>query len=94
MLKHLAHTTYGLSCFFRTKNKLNRKDIYLLLLYSPFEQKQDQQVTISIEILTWNLERKIGTYLASLSQGLSGYPSEAIVIDNGSQGQTCAVVLK
>ena len=64
-----------------------------MLLNSSSEQKQDPQVTISIVILTWNLKRKIGVCLASLAQGLNGYPAEAIVIDNGSQGQTCALVL-
>ena len=58
------------------------------------EQVQDQQVTVSIIILIWNSEREIGACLASLEQGLSAYPSEVIVIDNGSQDQTCAVVRK
>ena len=58
------------------------------------EQMQDQQVTVSIIILTWNSEREIGACLASLEQGLSAFPSEVIVIDNGSQDQTCAVVQK
>ena len=58
------------------------------------EQRQDQQVTVSIIILTWNSEREIGACLASLEQGLSAFPSEVIVIDNGSQDQTCAVIKK
>ena len=55
---------------------------------------QDQQVTVSIIILTWNSEREIGACLASLEQGLRAFPSEVIVIDNGSQDQTCTVVQK
>ena len=51
-----------------------------------------QQVTVSIIILTWNSEQQIGACLASLDRGLSEFPSEVIVIDNGSQDQTCAVV--
>ena len=58
------------------------------------EQMQDQQVTVSIIILTWNSEREIGACLASLERGLRAFPSEVIVIDNGSQDQTCAVVQK
>ncbi len=56
------------------------------------EQNQDQQVTVSIIILTWNSEQQIGACLASLDRGLSEFPSEVIVIDNGSQDQTCAVI--
>ncbi|MDE0510627.1 MAG: glycosyltransferase family 2 protein, partial [Gammaproteobacteria bacterium] len=58
------------------------------------EQNQDQQVTVSIIILTWNSEQQIGACLASLDRGLSEFPSEVIVIDNGSQDQTCAVIRK
>ena len=54
------------------------------------EQNQDQQVTVSIIILTWNSERQIGACLASLDRGLSEFSGEVIVIDNGSQDQTCA----
>ena len=56
------------------------------------EQNQDQQVTVSIIILTWNSEQQIGACLASLDRGLSEFSSEVIVIDNGSQDQTCAVI--
>ena len=55
------------------------------------EQNQDQQVTVSIIILTWNSEQQIGACLASLDRGLSEFPSEVIVIDNGSQDRTCAI---
>ena len=57
-------------------------------------QKNASQVAVSVIILTWNSEREIGACLASLEQGLSTFPSEVIVIDNGSQDQTCAVVQK
>ena len=43
------------------------------------EQNQDQQVTVSIIILTWNSEQQIGACLASLDRGLSEFPSEVIV---------------
>ena len=56
------------------------------------DQEQGQQVVVSIIILTWNSEREIGACLASLSRGLSEFSSEVIVVDNGSQDQTCAVV--
>ena len=56
------------------------------------DQEQGQQVVVSIIILTWNSERQVGACLASLSQGLSEFSSEVIVVDNGSQDQTCAVV--
>ena len=56
------------------------------------EQKQDQQVTISIIILTWNSEQYIAACLASLDRGLSAFTSEVIVVDNGSLDQTCSVV--
>ena len=56
------------------------------------EQNQDRQVTVSIIILTWNSEQHIGACLASLDRGLSEFPCEVIVIDNGSQDQTCAVI--
>ena len=58
------------------------------------EQKQGQQVTVSIVILTWNSERQIEACLASLAQGLSAFPSEIIVIDNDSQDETRAVIKK
>ena len=56
------------------------------------EQNQDRQVTVSIIILTWNSEQHIGACLASLGRGLNEFSSEVIVIDNGSQDQTCAVI--
>ena len=56
------------------------------------DQEQGQQVVVSIIILTWNSERQVGACLASLSRGLSEFSSEVIVVDNGSQDQTCAVV--
>ena len=56
------------------------------------EQKQDPQVTVSIIILTWNSEQQISACLASLEQGLNAFPSEVIVIDNGSRDKTCNVV--
>ena len=58
------------------------------------EQKQGQQVTVSIVILTWNSEQQIEACLASLAQGLSAFPSEVIVIDNDSQDETRAVIKK
>ena len=57
-------------------------------------QKQGQQVTVSIVILTWNSGRQIEACLASLAQGLSAFPSEIIVIDNDSQDETRAVIKK
>ena len=51
--------------------------------HSPSEQKQNQKVSVSIIILTWNSEREIGACLASLEQGLNAFPSEVIVIDDG-----------
>ena len=56
------------------------------------EQNQDQQVTVSIIILTWNSEQQIGACLASLDRGLSEFPSEVIVVDNGSSDRTCSIV--
>ena len=56
------------------------------------DQEQGQQVVVSIIILTWNSERQVGACLASLSRGLIEFSSEVIVVDNGSQDQTCAVV--
>ena len=56
------------------------------------DQEQGQQVVVSIIILNWNSERQVGACLASLSRGLSEFSSEVIVVDNGSQDQTCAVV--
>ena len=55
---------------------------------------QDQQVKVSIVILTWNSERHIAACLASLEQGLSKFSSEAIVIDNDSRDSTCAIIEK
>ena len=63
-----------------------------MLHHSPSEQKQREQVTVSIVILTWNSELQIGACLASLAQGLCEYSYEVILIDNGSQDQTCAIV--
>ena len=57
-------------------------------------QKQGQQVTVSIVILTWNSEQQIEACLASLAQGLSAFPSEVIVIDNDSQDETRVVIKK
>ena len=37
------------------------------------EQNQEQQVTVSIIILTWNSEQHIGTCLASLERGLGTF---------------------
>ena len=58
------------------------------------EQKQNEKVTVSIIILTWNSEQLIGACLASLDGGLSAFSSEVIVIDNGSRDRTCATVRK
>ena len=57
-------------------------------------QNKTSQVAVSVIILTWNSEQEIGACLASLAQGPSAFPSEVIVIDNGSQDQTCAIVRK
>ncbi len=54
--------------------------------------RQAQQVTVSIIILTWNSERHIGPCLASLERGLEAYSSEVIVVDNGSKDQTRALI--
>lgn len=53
-----------------------------------------RQVTVSVVILTWNSERQIGPCLASLERGLEAFSSEVIVVDNGSQDRTCAVIRK
>lgn len=53
---------------------------------------QPTEVHVSVVILTWNSERQIVACLASLAQGLCVCPAEVIVVDNGSQDQTCAVV--
>ena len=53
---------------------------------------QPSQFTVSVVILTWNSERQIGQCLDSLERGLEAFSSEIIVIDNGSQDRTCAIV--
>ena len=50
------------------------------------------QVAVSVIILTWNSEREIEACLTSLELGLRAFPSEIIVIDNGSRDRTCAIV--
>ncbi len=55
---------------------------------------QPTEVTVSVVILTWNSEQHIATCLASLTQGLRTFPGEVIVVDNGSQDQTCALIQK
>ena len=56
------------------------------------EDKQAQRMSVSIIILTWNSEREIVACLTSLAQGLREFSFEVIVIDNGSQDKTCAVI--
>ena len=51
-----------------------------------------QRVSVSIIILTWNSEHDIAACLTSLAQGLGEFSFEVIVIDNGSQDKTCAVI--
>ena len=58
------------------------------------EQNKDLQTTVSIIILTWNSEPYIEACLTSLEQGLTEFSSEVIVIDNGSQDRTCALIDK
>ena len=55
-------------------------------------QVRTQQVSVSIIILTWNSEHEIAACLTSLAQGLGEFSFEVIVIDNGSQDKTCAVI--
>ena len=55
-------------------------------------QKNASQVAVSVIILTWNSEREIEACLTSLELGLRAFPSEIIVIDNGSRDRTCAIV--
>ncbi len=55
---------------------------------------QPTEVTVSVVILTWNSEQQIAACLASLTQGLGAFSAEVIVIDNGSQDRTCAVIHK
>ena len=52
------------------------------------------QVTVSIVILTWNSAAEIVACLSSLSQALTAFPAEVIVIDNGSHDETCELVRK
>jgi len=54
--------------------------------------KPGRNVTVSIIILTWNSEQQIGPCLAALERGLKAYPSEVIVVDNGSTDQTRALI--
>ncbi len=61
-------------------------------MQSVTEDKSARRVTVSIIILTWNSERQIGSCLASLSRGLAEFPYEVIVVDNGSQDQTRAII--
>lgn len=46
----------------------------------------------SIVIVTWNSQEVISTCLSSVSQGLTAFSSEMIVVDNGSHDQTPAIV--
>ena len=49
-------------------------------------------MSVSIIILTWNSEHEIAACLTSLTPGLREFSFEVIVIDNGSQDQTCAMI--
>lgn len=56
------------------------------------EKAQPTGITVSIIILTWNSQAEIAACLASLEHGLRTFSSEVIVIDNGSQDETCTIV--
>jgi GT2 family glycosyltransferase len=49
-------------------------------------------VKASIVILTWNSQRVVDECLSSLAQGLTSYPFEVIVVDNGSSDQTLSII--
>ena len=49
-------------------------------------------VKVSVVILTWNSQEVIDACLASLAQGLTLFSFETIVVDNGSQDRTLAIV--
>ena len=48
--------------------------------------------TVSIVILTWNSAAEITACLSSLAGAITAFPAEVIVVDNGSQDETCALV--
>ena len=56
------------------------------------EKTQPTGISVSIIILTWNSQAEIAACLSSLTHGLTAFSSEVIVIDNGSQDATCAIV--
>jgi GT2 family glycosyltransferase len=49
-------------------------------------------VKASVIILTWNSQQVVDACLSSLAGGLSSYPFEVIVVDNGSHDQTLTIL--
>jgi N-acetylglucosaminyl-diphospho-decaprenol L-rhamnosyltransferase len=51
----------------------------------------EKNLKASVVILTWNSMGELGACLSSLPQGLTAYPYEVIVVDNGSRDLTPAI---